>query len=206
MRKVNSQEKTREKARAVINKPAAAGEDIDLNQYITPEKDLPYQSDPSQLSGLDKAQMLSAGVMLDDPSQRSGTFLQMDNTPVHFSAKQDGVEVMATSQALQKYDWLQEYWWKAVDVDTDKYTASVELNQGDGYFIRALPGQKSIYPIQACLYIAKKQAVQNVHNIVIAEENSELHIITGCAVAPRNDPALHLGVSEFFIKKGARVI
>jgi uncharacterized protein len=205
MRQVKSSDSNREKAKSVADKPAAAGEDIDLNLYVTPEKDLPYQSDPSQLSRQDKAQILSAGVMLDDPSQRSGTFLQMDNTPIHFSASQEGVEVMATSQALQKYDWLQDYWWKAVAVDTDKYTASVELNQADGYFIRVLPGQKSVYPVQACLYLAKKQAIQNVHNIIIAEEGSELHIITGCAVAPRNDPGLHLGVSEFFIKKGAKV-
>ena len=67
------------------------------------------------------------------------------------------------------------------------------------------PGQKSIYPVQACLYLAGKQAIQNVHNIIIAEEGSELHIITGCTTAPRHDPGLHLGVSEFYIKKGAKV-
>jgi Fe-S cluster assembly scaffold protein SufB len=44
-----------------------------------------------------------------------------------------------------------------------------------------------------------------VHNIVKAEEGSELHIITGCAVARGREPGLHLGVSEFYIKKGARV-
>jgi len=149
--------------------------------------------------------MLGAGIILDSPKERSGTFIQMDNSPVHFSAQQEGVEVMTTSEALEKFDWLQDYWWKAVAVDTDKYTANVELHQADGYFIRSLPGQKSIFPVQACLYLAKKQAIQNVHNIIIAEENSELHIITGCTTAPRHDPGLHLGVSEFYIKKGAKV-
>lgn len=205
VRKIKPSENDQKRAQAAVDKPAETGEDIDLKNYVIPEKDLPYQTDPSDLSAVDKEQMLTAGVMLDDPSQRSGTFIQMDNTPVHFSAGQEGVEVMTTSQALDKYDWLQEYWWKAVAVDTDKYTANVELNQADGYFIRALPGQKSIYPVQACLYMAKKKSIQNVHNIVIAEEGSELHIITGCAVAPRQDPGLHLGVSEFYIKKGAKV-
>jgi len=194
-----------EKARSAAKKPAADGQDVDLSVFTSPEKDLPYQSDPSALPLQDKQQMLSTGIMLDDQKERSGTFLQMDNTPVHFSADQEGVEVMAVSEALEKYSWLQDYWWKAVAVDTDKYTAAVELNRADGYFIRALPGQKSVYPVQACLYLAKKQAVQNVHNIVIAEEGSELHIITGCATAPRNDPGLHLGVSEFYIKKNAKV-
>jgi uncharacterized protein len=205
MHEIKSTKNDKEKAEFVKNKPASAGPDIDLNRYVTPEKELPYQADPSCIPAQDKEQMLGAGVILDDPKERSGTFLQMDNTPVHFSTREEGVEVMATSEALKKYDWLQDYWWKAVAVDTDKYTANVELNQADGYFIRSLPGQKSVFPIQACLYLAKKQSIQNVHNIIIAEEGSELHIITGCTTAPRHDPGLHLGVSEFYIKKGAKV-
>ena len=112
---------------------------------------------------------------------------------------------MAIGQALARYDWLSDYWWQAVAVDTDKYTANVELNQYNGYFIRALPGYKTIYPVQACLYLAKARLAQNVHNIIIAEENSELHIITGCTTASEDEAGLHLGVSEFYIKRGAKV-
>ncbi|MHB8105058.1 MAG: SufB/SufD family protein, partial [Dehalococcoidales bacterium] len=173
--------------------------------YVNPDEELPYQKDPSQLPPQTKATMLGAGIMLDNPSQRSGTYLQTDNTPIHFSTKQEGVEVMAVSQALEKYDWVSDYLWKAVAVDADKYTANVELSDNDGYFIRALPGQKTVFPVQACLYLAQQKAVQNVHNIIIAEEGSELHIITGCATASRNEPGLHIGVSEFFIKKNAKV-
>ncbi|RJS72782.1 MAG: hypothetical protein CW694_01975, partial [Candidatus Syntrophoarchaeum sp. WYZ-LMO15] len=46
---------------------------------------------------------------------------------------------------------------------------------------------------------------QNVHNIIIAEENSELHIITGCTVSHRVNSALHLGISEFYVKPGAKI-
>jgi uncharacterized protein len=207
MHEINRKIKTenKDKAKAAINKPATAGHDIDLTSLTNPGKELPYQSDISQIPSTEKQQMLGAGVVLDHQQERSGTFLQMDNTPIHFSTQQDGIEVLSTSEALEKYAWAQDYWWKAVAVDTDKYTANVELHDADGYFIRALPGQKSIFPVQACLYMAKKQAIQNVHNIVIAEEGSELHIITGCTTAPRHDPGLHLGVSEFYIKKNAKV-
>jgi Fe-S cluster assembly scaffold protein SufB len=195
----------KEKAKAAANKPAALGEDIDLSKFASEAETLPYRADPSQLPDKAKEQMLGAGVMLDDISQRSGTYIQMNNTPVHTSAKQEGVEVMAVSQALEKYDWLQDYFWKAVAVDADKYTASVEMGQYDGYFFRALPGAKTIYPVQACLYLAKAQLAQKVHNIIIAEEGSELHIITGCTTSLREEAGLHIGVSEFFIKKGAKV-
>ena len=149
--------------------------------------------------------MMQVGVTLDDDSQRSGTIIQMDHSTIHSLAKQEGIEVMGTNEALEKYDWLADYLWKAVAVDTDKYTAHVELGQSNGYFIRALPGSKTIYPVQACLYLARRNLAQKVHNIIIAEEGSELHIITGCTTAPSGEPGLHIGVSEFYIKRGAKV-
>jgi Fe-S cluster assembly scaffold protein SufB len=205
MGEMKSSKTHKDKAKAAIAKPAALGDDIDLSAYTSSAEAPPYQTDPSQLPAQAREQMLEAGVILDDMSQRSGTFIQMDNTPVHSSISQDGVEVMATSQALGKYDWMPDYWWRAVAVDTDKYTANIELNQSDGYFIRALPGHKTTFPVQACLYLAKARLAQNVHNVIIAEEDSELHIITGCTTASRDEPGLHLGVSEFYIKKGAKV-
>jgi len=58
--------------------------------------------------------------------------------------------------------------------------------------------------VQACLYLARGKSIQDVHNIIIAEEGSELHIITGCSTAG-HEPGLHLGISEFYIKKSAKV-
>jgi Fe-S cluster assembly scaffold protein SufB len=195
----------KDRAKAAAAKRATFGEDIDLGIYVSSAEEQPYQSDPSKLPAKAKKRMLEAGVIVDDPGQRTGTFIQMDNAPVHSSVKQEGVEVMAVSQALDKYTWLSDYWWQAVAVDTDKYTASVELNQYNGYFIRTLPGYKTVYPVQACLYLAKARLAQNVHNIIIAEENSELHVITGCTAASNEEAGLHLGVSEFYVKRGAKV-
>ena len=205
MSEIKSSETLKEKAKAAVNKPASLGEDIDLSAFIGEAEPQSYRADASQLPARAKEQMLGVGVMLDDIRQRAGTYIQTNNTPVHTSATQEGIEVMAVSQAMKKYDWLPDYFWKAVAVDTDKYTASVELGQYDGYFFRALPGAKAEYPVQACLYLAKAQLAQKVHNIIIAEEGSELHIITGCTTALREEPGLHIGISEFFIKRGAKV-
>jgi len=205
MAKVKSPQSYKDRAKAAAAKPATLGEDIDLSAYTSSTEEQPYQDNPSQLPAKAKEQMLGAGVMLDDISQRSGTFIQTDNTPIHSSSQQEGIEVMAVSQALEKYDWMSDYWWQAVAVDADKYTANIELSQHNGYFIRALPGYKTIYPVQACLYLAKAQLAQKVHNVIIAEEDSELHIITGCTTASQKEPGLHMGVSEFYIKRGAKV-
>ena len=193
-----------DKAKTAATKKAAFGDDINLEEYLGATEELPYQDDPSQLPAPTKEQMRQVGVTVDGAGQRSGTIIQMDHSVIHSLAQQEGVEVMATSEALARYDWLSDYFWQAVAVDSDKYTAHVELHQANGYFIRALPGVKSAFPVQACLYLAKNKLAQNVHNIVIAEENSELHIITGCA-ASIDEPGLHLGVSEFYVKRGAKI-
>jgi Fe-S cluster assembly scaffold protein SufB len=112
---------------------------------------------------------------------------------------------MGISQAREKHPWLSDYMWKNISPDTDKFTLQANKNSREGYFIHALAGVKTKNPIQSCLYIAKEGFSQNVHNIVVAEQGSELHIITGCATAPHLVSGLHIGISEFYVKKGAKV-
>jgi hypothetical protein len=203
MPKITAKER-QELAQKALNKPSPLGEDINLEDYSAEAEKHPYQEDPSQLSSVDKENMLGAGVILDDLSQRSGTFIQKDQSVVHYSSSQDGLEVMSISQAIKTYDWLEDYLWKAVKVDTDKFTAYTEIAESNGYFIRSLPGVKTQVPVQACLYLGHQNLAQRVHNIIIAEEDSELHIITGCATHPMAS-GLHLGISEFYVKRGAKV-
>ena len=205
MRELKSKKDIEDRAKEASLKQATTGVDIDLDKYVHSADELPYQEDPLNLSADAKERMLASGIVLGEKSERSGTILQMDHSIVHNTVQQDDVEVMSIKQATEKYDWLDDYLWKAVSVDTDKYTAHVELNESNGYFIRALPGSKTLYPVQACLYLAKAKLAQNVHNVIIAEENSELHIITGCTAGTGDEPGLHLGVSEFYVKKGAHV-
>ncbi len=90
-------------------------------------------------------------------------------------------------------------------VDADKYTARAELELDNGYFIRALPGARISQPVETCLYIRTDKLAQHVHNIVVAEPGSHLHIITGCTTHPNVTSGLHLGISEFYVKEGARL-
>jgi Fe-S cluster assembly scaffold protein SufB len=194
----------KELAKEAAKKAAAYGADIELESYSPETKAHPYQDDLSAFSQVERDQMLMAGVDLA-ATNRSGTFVQKDLSVVHSRSTQEGMEIMDIEEALEQYDWLQEYWWKAVPVNMDKYTSRAELHQEHGYFIRSLPGAKSMYPLQACLYLEEDNLAQDVHNIIIAEEGSELHIITGCATGPHVTKGLHVGVSEFYIKKGAKL-
>ncbi|MBN1842906.1 MAG: SufD family Fe-S cluster assembly protein [Deltaproteobacteria bacterium] len=193
-----------EKARQAKEKKAGLGPDIDLNAYELEAVAHEYVEDLHVLSEADKQRMILAGVDTEE-KDRSGTFIQKDTAVVHAHSKQEGLEVISIKDALKKYDWVQDYFWKLVAVDTDKYTAMAQLDLHNGYVIRALPGSKVIYPVQACMYLEKEGLSQNVHNIIVAEEGSELHIITGCATAPHLQRGLHVGVSEFYVKKDAKL-
>ncbi|MEJ5186468.1 MAG: hypothetical protein WHT46_05250, partial [Candidatus Geothermincolales bacterium] len=190
----------KERALKAVDKPALYGPDIDLAQYSCAPQECSYVEDLSDIRDVDPERLARAGVEITGRG-RSGSFVQLDNTIVHRKALEKGVEILGTTEALQKYEWAWDYFWKVVQVDADKYTADVELNGYEGYFIRALPGSRTIYPLQACLYIRSPRVVQRVHNIIIAEEDSELHIITGCASDHRVEMALHLGISEFYVKR-----
>jgi Fe-S cluster assembly scaffold protein SufB len=194
-----------EKARLAQDKKALYGADIDLRQFKNePERGGEY---PSGIKGLTDAQSqvaLQAGIDLSE-EERLGTFLQMDHTVIHAVSKKEDLEVMSMTHALQKYDWLWDYYWKAVAVDADKYTAHAQLNPYHGYFIRALPGAKATFPLQACLFLKTGGLIQSVHNIIIAEEGSELQVITGCTTETVRGSGMHIGISEFYVKKNAKL-
>ncbi len=194
----------KDKAKTAENKSALLGPDIDLAAYSVRAEEHGTIGSLAGLSAEAKERAVAVGLDAGEAC-RAGSFFQMDHSVILSSARQSGLEVMGTAEALEKYDWLREYWWKAVEVDADKYTAQAELKRHQGYFLRALPGVKAEFPLQACLYMTKEGLAQNVHNIVIAEEGSELHIITGCTTAQHVKSGLHVGVSEFYIKKNAKV-
>lgn len=179
--------------------------DIDLKDYDADAKEHGYLEKLSHVESSDAKRFLDVGVDVDE-NDRSGTFIVKDKSVIHCKISRDGVEVMPISRALAEHAWLSDYMWKSVSPDADKFTARAKEKPHDGYFIRALPGVKTVDPVQSCLYIAKEGFSQNVHNIVIAEEGSELHIITGCATAPHLVSGLHVGISEFYVKKNAKLV
>ncbi len=179
--------------------------DIDLKRYSFTGQEEDVIPSVESVAPEDREQLLMAGV---DVSQkdRIGTFVQFNHAKVHCSSCQEGVEVLGINDALDKYDGLPEYFWKAIDKDQDDFTrASAAQKTQGGYFVRTEKGAKVTEPVQTCLFIKGENTGQNVHNIVVVEEDSEVHIITGCASTQDVVSAMHLGISEYYIKKGGRL-
>ena len=177
---------------------------VDLSAYNFNQAESPALSDLRQLDPEDRTELLMAGVDVEE-EQRSGTFLQIDHSNVHCSSRHQGVEVLSIKNALEKYNGLPEYYWQAMDKDKDEFTRAAAEKLHGGYFIRTAKGAKIEEPVQSCLFIKGQNVAQSVHNIVVVEEDSEVHIITGCATSHKVSSALHLGISEFYIKKGGKL-
>jgi Fe-S cluster assembly scaffold protein SufB len=188
---------------ARLNKKARA-EKVNISAYKSKARPKAWLENLQKVSSDQKKNMLAAGV---DPSQksRSGTYIQMDHNVVHSKSLYPGLEVMSTTEALKKYEWLDNYFWKVISVGADEFTKQAHISPHHGYFLRALPNVKAVYPLQACLFINDNNIMQNVHNVIIAEEGSDLQVITGCATASDVRRGLHIGISEFYVKKGAKL-
>jgi Fe-S cluster assembly scaffold protein SufB len=199
-------EELKERAAKAVEKKAGLGPDINLKEFDDSFVVHSYMADEDlcELPQEEQKRLIMAGLDVTQKA-RAGTFFQKDTSVIHCHSAQEGIEVLPVREALEHHDWIRNYYWKLVSVDADKYTAAAELNLHDGYVIRALPGSKAVYPVQACLYLDKEGLQQNVHNIIIAEEGSELHIITGCATSPHMKRGMHVGISEFFVKKNAKL-
>ena len=196
----------KEKAGGAKEKKAVLGPDIDLSRYTQHIEKGRIES----LEGLSqqaREAAILAGIDVKEET-RSGTYIQVDHSVVYERLNkiyEGKLEIMSTTEALRRYDWLEDYYWKSVPVDQDKYTAQAELNMTHGYFIRVLPHQKLDYPVQACLLVAESHVSQNVHNIIIVEEGAELQVITGCTLSKSDAEGIHVGVSEFYVKKGGKL-
>ena len=152
---------------------------------------------------LEEAQ--KTGIEADD-KERSGTFFHVDQDTIQAKVNEvfEGkIELMDVKTALKEHPQFEEYMWKLVDKNKDEFTRKVAAEYSGGYFIRILPGAEVTFPLQSCLMITKKNLEQKVHNLIIAEEGSNAHIITSCLQHSAVESASHLGISEIYVKKGA---
>ena len=128
----------------------------------------------------------------------SGFYLQVDDeiikTVLIDQMKKKGIIIESLGDALEKYEWAKKYVWNAILNKGIKNVGKVK----NGYFIYVPEGLKVRDPIEACFLVSKPNFIQEVHNVVIVDEDAELNMVTGCTSAVQE--GLHLGISEFFIK------
>jgi len=157
----------REKAEKAKEKKAAFGPDIDLSRYAQHVERGKIESLES-LSMQAKEAAILTGISLEE-KERAGSYMQVDQSVVYESlnkAYEGQLEIMSTTDALNRYDWLEDYFWKSVPVDQDKFTAQAALNMTHGYFIRVFPIKNaipcSVMPV-GCRKLYQSERTQYYH-------------------------------------------
>ena len=190
-----------EKLREVLRKPAPLGLDIDLREFKqAPEQRVEYYEDLAQAS-------LEVGVDLSE-RRKLTTFLQVDHKAIYKAVQKQfekDIELMTLEEALEKYEWLREYVWKLRSPYEDKYSAFNALHGKGGYFLRIRGGRRIHLPIQTCFLTYSPEIVQNVHNVIMVEPDAEAYIITGCTAHKKAPKGLHIGVTEIYVKRSAKL-
>ncbi|MFA6216848.1 MAG: SufD family Fe-S cluster assembly protein [Candidatus Omnitrophota bacterium] len=156
-------------------------------------KELNKNIEPGDLEGI-----TSSGMDLSEKT-RSASFMQQDNALLFSRSSLDGVDTLSIAEALETIPEAKEYYGKNFRYLNREFPQDTE----GGYFIRVKKGVTVALPIQACLFLKSQGFRQKVHNLIIIEEGAKVYLITGCSASASAHEGFHLGISEFFVKKGA---
>jgi len=151
-----------------------------------------------------------------DEGERTGSHLQEDTTATYLSftklAEQilfpkypDGLVVKNFDDAVKEHSWIQKYVNNIVPMNLDKFTAWCAAYSTGGVFVWVKEGVRVEWPLQACFYMETMDLAQLVRILIIADPNSKIHLISGCAAHPTCDRTLHGCITEIYVGKGAEV-
>jgi len=188
-------ESIKKMASSAFSRPAAYGPDVNIIELTKKTEKLTTKADLRRIE--------EVGIDLRK-AERAAFFFQLDDAILKALSRLPGVEMRPLHEFMvDDFEEAQKYVWRAVNPGTDKYTAIAALRGTGGYFIRIKPRAKVEDPIQTCFYMAGKM-LQAPHNVIVLEEGAEATIITGCTIMPEV-AGLHAGVTEIYVKRGARL-
>lgn len=132
-----------------------------------------------------------------------------DNTNYYCSTKEENInnqsnkkiEILNILDAQKKYDWVKNYINTLVKRSDDEIKKE---NIKAGYFIRVPKNVKIEESIKTCFLVEDKKE-QRVHNLIILEENSQLHILNGCIAQRKSKFNSHFGITEIFVGKNSNL-
>jgi Fe-S cluster assembly protein SufB len=139
----------------------------------------------------------------------AGVETQMDSESVYSSLKEEweqhGIIFVDMDTAVQEHaDLVREHISKVVPIGDNKFAALNSAFWSGGSFVYVPAGVQVEIPLQAYFRINAQSLGQFERTIIIAEEGSSVHYIEGCTAPQYTTAALHTGVIEIFVKRGAR--
>ncbi len=182
---------------------------LDFEQFYyfmraTPTKQRSWDDVPAAI----KDTFEKLGIPEAERKYLAGVETQMDSESVYSSLKAEweahGIIFVDMDSAVRDHSELvQAHISKAVPVRDNKFAALNSAFWSGGSFVYVPAGVNVEIPLQAYFRINAQSLGQFERTIIIAEEGSNVHYIEGCTAPQYTEAALHTGVIEIFVKKGA---
>lgn len=135
--------------------------------------------------------------------------IQVDTSSQTTSFKEyfekQGVIVLSLLEAIKKFHWLKDYAFKLMPYKTNKFAAYHTAYWNGGIFMWIKKGAKIAYPLHTYFLITEGSLAQADHALIIAEEGAEATFIEGCTAPPLVRFSAHIGATEVYVKKGAKL-
>lgn len=150
------------------------------------------------------------GVPTAERRYLAGVEAQFDSEMIYGRVKKEiekkGVIFCDMDTAVSKYSHLvKEYFGTVIKTNDNKFAALNSCVWSGGSFLYVPKGVRVDFPLQAYFRINAKNLGQFERTLIIADEGSFVHYVEGCSSPVYSDEALHAGVVEIIVKKGARV-
>lgn len=140
----------------------------------------------------------------------SGVGAQYESEMVYHSIlenlEEQGVLFLSIEDGLRKHpDIFKEYFGTVIPIEDNKFAALNGAVWSGGSFVYVPKGVKVDLPLQAYFRLNSANIGQFERTLIIAEEDSQVHYVEGCTAPTYTEDALHSGVIEIIVKRGARV-
>jgi len=140
----------------------------------------------------------------------AGVEAQFDSEAIYGSLKRQieekGVIFTNIEIGLKEHeDLFKKYFGSLVKVEDNKFSALNSAFWSGGSFLYVPKGVKVDLPLQAYFQMGTPRLGQFERTLIIADEGSSVHYMEGCTAPMYSQNALHAGVVEVFVEKGASV-
>lgn len=185
-------------------------EELDLDElsyYVDPgiNRTLSWDEIPKDI--IDAYEKL--GIKKAEAEFLLGLGAQLDSEMIYVKTKEilnkKGVIFTPLEEAVIKYpDLVKEYFMRIFPPE-HKFAALHGALWSGGVFVYVPPGVKVDIPVEAFFMIGKSLEGNFEHTLIIADKNSSLHFIEGCAAPRLSRYSFHDGMVEIYVGENARV-
>ncbi|MEL9929857.1 MAG: Fe-S cluster assembly protein SufB [Sulfolobales archaeon] len=179
----------------------------DLAYYVDPGIEKSYSWDELPKDVVEAYERL--GIKKAEAEFLLGLNAQLDSETVFTRTKEllksKGVIFIPLEEAVHRYpDMIREYFMRIFPPE-HKFAALHGALWSGGVFVYVPPNVRIETPVEAFFLIGRASEGNFEHTLIIADKNSYLHFIEGCAAPRLSKYSFHDGMVEIFVGEGAHV-